>query len=132
MGTMTDLHHLGAIKDIPHRPGMRGRNLIGSEHGVSSLFVGELEMDHGSSIPLHTHPTEEIFVVTEGTLTMRLGDETVSAGPESVVCIPAGVPHAVINEAPEPARALTAGAWNRATWFSEGTTYLEGVPRGDL
>jgi quercetin dioxygenase-like cupin family protein len=126
---MTDVHQLAGLHDIPNRPGMRGRNLIGAEHGVTSLFVGELHMEPGCSIPLHMHPTEEVFVVTEGTLTMRVGDETVSAGPESVVCVPAGVPHAVINQELETARALTAGAWNRSTWFSEGTTYLEGDPR---
>lgn len=128
---MTQLHQLAGLSDIPNRPGMRGRNLIGAEHGVTSLFVGELHMDHGCSIPLHTHPTEEVFVVTEGALTMQLGDETVTAEADSVVCIPPGVPHAVVNRAPQTARALTAGAWNRATWFSEGTTYLEGVPRTD-
>jgi quercetin dioxygenase-like cupin family protein len=125
------LHQLAGIQDIPNRPGMRGRNLIGTEHGVTSLFVGELHMDQGSSIPLHTHPTEEVFVVTDGTLTLQLGDESVTAGPDSVICIPAGVPHAVTNSEPRTARALTAGAWNRATWFSEGTSYLEGKPRID-
>ena len=88
-------------------------------------------MEQGSSIPLHTHPTEEVFVVTEGALILQLGDESVAAGPDSVVCIPAGVPHAVTNRQPETAHALTAGAWNRATWFTQGTTYLEGTPRVD-
>ncbi|HLG72082.1 MAG TPA: hypothetical protein VK009_16810 [Chloroflexota bacterium] len=71
------VHPCGPIRDIPNRPGMRGRNIMGSEHGVTSLFVG------------------------------------------------------VRNELPETAHALTAGAWNRSTWFTEGTTYLEGVPRAD-
>lgn len=102
---------------------------MSTEHGVTSLFVGELFMDQGSFIPLHTHPTEEVFYVAEGSLTMRVGDETVVVDAESVVCIPAGAPHAVRNDAPDTARALTAGAWNRATWFTEGTTYLEGIPR---
>ncbi len=119
------------VDDIPNRPGMRGRNLMATEHGVTSLFVGELYMDQGSAIPLHTHPTEEVFYVAEGSLVMQVGDETVEAAAESVVCIPAGAPHAVRNEAAETAHALTAGAWNRATWFSEGTDYLEGIPRTD-
>ena len=110
---------------------MRGRNLMATEHGVSSLVVSELYRDQGSAIPLHTHPTEEVFYVTEGSLVMQVGDETVTAGPESVVCIPAGAPHAVRNEAADTAHAITAGAWNRATWFTEGTTYLEGSPRTD-
>ena len=128
---MTHLHQLAGLSDVPTRPGMRTRNLVGTEHGVTSLFVSEIEMERGCRIPLHTHPTEEVFVVTDGALTLRLGDETVTARADEVVCIPAGVPHAVVNQQPETAHALTAGAWNRATWFSQGTTYLEGVPRGD-
>lgn len=70
-------------------------------------------------------------MVTDGTLTLQLGDESLSAGPDSVVCIPPGVPHAVTNQESATARALTAGAWNRSTWFSDGTVYLEGTPRID-
>jgi len=131
MAMTQHVHSVGQIGDIPNRPGMRGRNLMATEHGVTTLFVGELLMDQGSAIPLHTHPTEEVFFVAEGSLTMQVGDETVVAGAESTVCIPAGAPHAVRNEQPGTARALTAGAWNRATWFTKGTTYLEGKPRID-
>jgi quercetin dioxygenase-like cupin family protein len=127
---MTQLHYpAGSIAALPNRPGMRGRNLMAAEHGVTTLFVAELFMDHGSSIPLHTHPTEEVFFVNEGSLVMQVGDETVVAEAESVVRIPAGAPHAVHNDKAATAHALTAGAWNRATWFTAGTTYLEGVPR---
>ena len=125
------VHPCGPIRDIPNRPGMRGRNLMATEHGVTTLFVSELHMDQGAAIPLHTHPTEEMFYVAEGALTMQVGDQTVVAEAESTVRIPAGAPHAVRNERPGTARALTAGAWNRATWFSEGTTYLQGTPRID-
>ena len=125
------IHRAGPIGDIAHRPGMRGRDLIGTEHGVTSLFVSDLFMDHGSSIPLHTHPTEEIFFVVEGELVMKIGDETVVADAESVVRIPARTPHAIRNDGSDTAHAFTAGAWNRATWFKDGTTYLEGIPRTD-
>ncbi len=125
------IHPASPIGDIPNRPGMRGRNLMATEHGVTTLFVGELLMEQGSSIPLHTHPIEEMFFVAQGSLTMQLGDETVVAEAESVVRIPPDTPHAVLNASPETARALTAGAWNRATWFTEGTIYLEGKPRID-
>jgi quercetin dioxygenase-like cupin family protein len=125
------VHNTAPARDIPHRPGMRGRDLMATEHGVTSLFLSELFMDHGSSIPLHSHPTEEVFFVAKGELVMQIGDETVFAGVESVVCIPAGAPHAVLNQGADTAHALTAGAWNRATWFKDGTTYLEGIPRTD-
>jgi mannose-6-phosphate isomerase-like protein (cupin superfamily) len=125
------VHDASHVHDIPNRPGMRGRNLIATEHGVTSLFVAELFMDHGSFIPLHTHITDEVFFVAEGELVMVIGEERVVAQAESVVRIEAGVPHGVRNEAAGTAHALTAAAWNRATFLGEATTYLEGLPRSD-
>ena len=123
------LQPVGHFHPIAKRPGTRGRNLVATEHGFTSFFVSELLMDRGASIPLHTHPTEEALVVREGSLTVQIGDQTVVAEAESVVRIPPGVPHAVRNEGDESVRAFGAAAWNRATWFTEATNYLEGEPR---
>ena len=120
---------VGELQPVVNRPGMLSRNLIGSEHGVTSFYLVELVLEKGAEIPLHTHPIEEVFVVEEGALTMRLGEQTVEAGPDAVVRIPPGVPHAVVNARPAPARALAAAAWDRATFFRDATTYLEGQPR---
>ena len=122
------VYPLGPLEDVPNRPGRRSRNLVGSEHGFDSLFVAETEMDVGSHIPLHTHPVEEAWVVTAGQLVVRLGQETVVVPAGSVVRVPPEVPHAVRNEGSAVARALTAAPWNRASFYSTGTTYLEGVP----
>ena len=120
---------VGDFHPIQHRPGIRGRNLIATEHGVTSFFVSELLMDTGASIPLHTHPTEEALLVSEGSLTVRVGDQTVILEAESVVRIPPGVPHAVRNDGRESVRAYGAAAWNRDTWFTQATNYLEGEAR---
>jgi mannose-6-phosphate isomerase-like protein (cupin superfamily) len=77
------------------------------------------------------HPTEEALVVREGSLTVKIGDQTVVAEAESVVRIPPGVPHSVRNDGHASVRALGAAAWNRATWFTEATNYLEGEARRD-
>ena len=122
------VHPIGPLEDVPNRPGRRSRNLVGSEHGFDSIFVAETEMDVGSSIPLHTHPIEEAWVVTEGQLVVRLGEETVVIPTGCVVRVPPEVPHAVRNEGRTVARALTAAPWDRASFYSAGTTYLEGVP----
>jgi quercetin dioxygenase-like cupin family protein len=119
--------HIGPYEDVPNRPGRRSRNLIGSEHGFDSMFVSETEMDTGSTIPLHTHPIEEAWVVTAGALQVRLGDETVVVPEGCVVRVPPNMPHAVVNEGPETARALTAAPWDRDTFYSKATEYIEGV-----
>ena len=117
------------LKPVQNRPGQRGRTLIGTEHGITSFYVTEIVFDEGSAIPLHTHPVEEGFMVAEGTLTIQLGDQTLTAEAESVVSIPPGVPHAVRNDGPGQARALAGAPWNRATFFRDATTYLEGEAR---
>jgi quercetin dioxygenase-like cupin family protein len=117
--------HLSDFEDVPNRPGRRARDLAGSIHGFDSLFVTENEMDHGSEIPLHTHPVEEGWVVLKGELALRIGDEWVVVPAGSVARVPPGVPHAVKNDAPETARAITAAPWARDTFYAEATTYLD-------
>ena len=117
------------LEDVPNRPGMQARTIIGDAQGFTTLFLSEMLMQPGAAIPLHTHPTEEAFVVTQGELSFLLGDQTLSAEAESVIRIPPDVPHAVHNASAQPARAYAAAAWPRSTWFSHATTYLEGVPR---
>jgi len=125
------IHSIGDLQPQPNRPGIRTRPLIATKHGFTSFFVAEFEMAEGAEVPLHTHPIEEAVVVTEGVVTVQLGDETVAARAGSVVRIPPGVPHAIRNHAPESARGLGAAAWNLADFFRDATTYLEGVPPTD-
>lgn len=121
-------HLVGPFENVPNRPGRRARNLAGSEHGFESLFITDTEMDVGSSIPLHTHAVEEAWVVTEGQLAILLGNETVVVASGHVVRVPPNVPHAVRNDGPATARALTAAPWARDTFYATATTYLEGHP----
>ena len=120
---------LGEPSDIPTRPGMLRRSYIGPADGVRELFVEELTFGKGAAIPLHQHPIVEAFVVLEGSLTFRLGDQTLVVGPENTVTIPPNTPHAVVNAEGRVARVLSAAAWDHATFFRDVTTYLEGTPR---
>lgn len=62
----------------------------------------------GSSPPLHVHHREhELFVLLEGSLTVRCGDETFQAGPGSVTFLPRGVPHTFRVDGDRPARLLS-------------------------
>jgi quercetin dioxygenase-like cupin family protein len=108
---------------------MLRRSFIGPADGVRELFLEELTFHQGAAIPLHQHPIVESFVVLEGSLTFRLGDETLVVGPDNSVTIPPNTPHAVVNVEGQDARALSAAPWDHATFFREVTTYLEGEPR---
>jgi quercetin dioxygenase-like cupin family protein len=120
---------LGRPAEIPTRPGMLRRSYVGPGDGVSELFVEELTFGHGAAIPLHQHPIVEAFVVLEGSLTFRLGDETLVVGPQHTVTIPPNTPHAVLNADGKTARVLSAAPWDHDTFFRRATTYLEGTPR---
>ena len=120
---------LGQRRPIRTRPSQRRRSLVGPDDGVHDLFLEELHFDPGAEIPLHEHPVVEAFVVLEGALTVRLGDETVVAEAEHTVAIPPGTRHALANHGADTARAIAAAPWNHDTFFKDATTYLEGVPR---
>jgi mannose-6-phosphate isomerase-like protein (cupin superfamily) len=62
----------------------------------------------GSGPPLHVHHREdEAFWVLEGTLTIRCGEETFSAGPGSYTFLPRDVPHTFVVEGDTPARLIS-------------------------
>ena len=62
---------------------------------------------------------------------MRIGDEQLVVPSGHVVRVPPNVPHAVENKGTATARAITAAPWDRATFYADATTYLEGVARSD-
>ena len=120
---------LGEPAEIPTRPGMFRRSFIGPDDGVREMFLEELTFHRGAAIPLHQHPIVEVFVVLAGSLTFRLGDQTIIVGPEHTVTIPPNTPHAVVNVEGRVAKAMSAAPWDHSTFFRDVTTYLEGRPR---
>jgi quercetin dioxygenase-like cupin family protein len=121
---------LGDPRPVPNRPGQASRTLVGPEDGARELFVEEIRFEAGAEIPLHHHPIMEAFVVLEGALTVRLGEDLAQVQAEQTVAIPPGTAHALANRGTVAARALAVAPWDHDTFFSAATTYLEGVPRG--
>lgn len=57
--------------------------------------------------PVHTHRNEDEYsVVLEGQVGVQIGEQTVEAGPGTVLIKPRGVPHAFWNATDRPARLL--------------------------
>ncbi len=62
----------------------------------------------GSGPPLHVHHREdEAFWVLEGTLTVRCGDQTFTAGAGSYTFLPRDIPHTFVVEGYSPTRILS-------------------------
>ncbi len=78
---------------------LEGRTLRGADHGATiSLILDESEPGQGPR--LHRHPYDETWVVQEGSVTFRAGDERHQAGPGDIVIVPANTPHGFTNDGP--------------------------------
>jgi quercetin dioxygenase-like cupin family protein len=83
-----------------------------TDHGVASRVLaktagGNLTLfafDKGQGLTEHTSPFDALVIVLEGSLTLTIGGNPVLATPETVVRMPADIPHAL--DAPEACRML--------------------------
>ena len=113
-------------QEIPWRPGYRNFVLAGREQGLACI-AGYSVIEPGAGAPLHVHKdVDEVFILLEGTLDLRLGDEQRLVEANHTIAIPAGVPHAFVAVGPSPVRMFTFMPRNRA--IAEATTYFEGGP----
>jgi quercetin dioxygenase-like cupin family protein len=53
----------------------------------------EVDMQPGSSVPMHTHENEQTGTLLSGKLQFEIGDETHDFEPGDAWMIPANVPH---------------------------------------
>jgi mannose-6-phosphate isomerase-like protein (cupin superfamily) len=56
----------------------------------------------GSSPQLHVHRVDQVYFVISGTMSLQIGFEEYTAGPNSLVILPAGMPHRNWNAGTEP------------------------------
>jgi mannose-6-phosphate isomerase-like protein (cupin superfamily) len=113
-------------QEIPWRPGYRNFVLAGRDQGLACI-AGYSVIEPGAGAPLHAHKdVDEVFILLEGTLDLRLGDEQRLVEANHTIAIPAGVPHAFVAVGPGPVRMFTFMPRNRA--IAEATTYFEGTP----
>jgi quercetin dioxygenase-like cupin family protein len=52
-----------------------------------------VRIEPGGKVPAHSHPHEQLGYVIEGTIILRIGDETREIGPETCYVVPGGVEH---------------------------------------
>ena len=86
------------------------------EETNDSLYLGEVVVEPGfPGPPPHFHERlHDMFYVLEGTLTVRLGDETTELPAGTFVCVPPGVVHTFSNPGKDPVRILnfnTPAGW---------------------
>ena len=82
------------IKDIKPKilvPGITGYYT----HGDSMTF-GLVELEQGSTVPLHQHVQEQITYILEGELDMIIGDKNCLLTAGMYYVIPSNTPHSAI------------------------------------
>jgi mannose-6-phosphate isomerase-like protein (cupin superfamily) len=83
--------------------------LAGPSNGFESSFLVYTRMAPGARPRgLFTLPVDHTYMVLAGKLNVQLGTDKFVAGPETLVLVPAGVPHQVWNEGTEPEADLQA------------------------
>ena len=81
--------------------------LIGPEDGAPHFILRKFTLLPGGRIPKHRHPTlEHEQYVLSGRMKVTLGDEVREVAAGQAVFIPAGTPHAYVNEGEEPVEFL--------------------------
>ena len=82
--------------------------MLGGDRTAGSLSLVEHPLQpRALGSPMHTHRHEDEYsVVLEGQVGAQIGEQTVVAGPGTVLVKPRGVPHAFWNPADRPARLL--------------------------
>lgn len=112
--------------EIPWRPGYRTFTLAGRNQGVRCV-VSHSVVEPGSGAPLHVHDgVDEVLMVLEGALEVRLGDERRLVEANHTISVPAGTPHGFVAVGSRPARIFEFIPQLGAV--AEATTYLEGGP----
>lgn len=84
------------------------RHLVGPDHGARNVHevISVLLVD-APLAPYHHHErAETIYHVLEGDVVVLVGDRRYRMGPDDIVFIPPGVPHAIGNPGAVEARAL--------------------------
>jgi quercetin dioxygenase-like cupin family protein len=70
-------------------------------HGEQIMMVLNATLP-GHTVPIHSHPHEQIGMVYSGRAILCIGDEEREVGPGDFYCIPGGVPHSDTTLGDEP------------------------------
>lgn len=88
---------LEAMTAIEAGKGEKIHLLRGSEHGFRNLSFILTETAPGGGPPLHTHDSEEAHVLTSGTMSYIIGEQTFEVSAPYILRVPANTPHTFIN-----------------------------------
>jgi quercetin dioxygenase-like cupin family protein len=87
--------------------GMLFERLLGAAESDGAMGVALITQAPGSATPLHVHSREsEAFLLLEGSMTYRAGEEVYRLGPGGFIYLPSRLPHAFRITGASPTRFL--------------------------
>ena len=105
--------HIQTLTDSPKNE--RGNGQLSyllmqkGQWGSANMSVTWIEGEPGSEQPSHTHATnEQVYIVVRGRGRMTVGDEQQEVGAGTLVFVPPGSPHSILNVGEEPLLLITA------------------------
>ena len=109
--------------DVPHEQvtELLGRRLVTGER----IMVAQVELTRGCIVPQHAHVHEQMTVVVDGCLRLKVGDdgaESYDLRAGEVISLPSNVPHAA--EALEDTRVIDLFSPPREDWLNRTDDYL--------
>ena len=88
-------------------PGSRMTFLLTGKETAGAFFLSEMSVPPGGGPPPHIHSREdESFHILEGTLTIQVGKDTITASPGDLAFLPRGIVHSFKNTGDVTAKAL--------------------------
>jgi quercetin dioxygenase-like cupin family protein len=86
-------HFSGSWPEVEAAPGVRRRVLSCGDQ----LMIVQFTIDAEATVPLHTHPHEQIGHIVSGRMHFQIGDEVRELGPGDGYSVPGGVTHGAIG-----------------------------------
>jgi len=101
--------------------------LITGEQTFGAFFMAEVSVPPGGGNPPHIHHCEEeSFYLQQGTLTVQVGGQTLTASAGDFICLPRGVAHCFRNTGSVEAKfLLVAAPAGLEAFFQEGFLPVE-------
>jgi mannose-6-phosphate isomerase-like protein (cupin superfamily) len=93
-----------------HR-GAVARMVLTSQFMEAIEFLAYAMLPAGNTIDEHVDAVEEIYFIMSGTGVMKVGDEESDVKPGDAIWLPAGKPHALINNGTENIQILVVAAY---------------------
>ena len=117
------------IPEIPWRNNYRKWNIVSDGDGTTSTSLSLSKVGTGAGAPLHKHADDEIIVILEGQLEVKIGNETTLVDANHTLVVPPNIPHAFRNLGPGEAKLLTFFPVRNPF---DNTLFLEGLPPSSI